>query len=67
MWVCWKGKVGGGVSEGPPAIARFLGGAALGQCGYYGPRLDLTNHQCQFRPPLILAVLHLTLPELVNI
>ena len=55
------------MSEGPPAIARFLGGAALGQCGYYGPRLDLTNHQCQFRPPLILTVLHLTLPELVNI
>ena len=46
------GKVGvGGVVEVcARGIARFLGGVALGQFGYYGPLLTLTNHQCQFRP-----------------
>ena len=46
------GKVGVGVVVEVCArgIARFLGGVALGQSGYYGPLLTLTNHQCQFRP-----------------
>ena len=45
-----KVRVGVVVEVCARGIARFLGGVALGQFGYYGPLLTLTNHQCQFRP-----------------